>query len=206
MLSTRQASCCSDSNPAADRTRLAYSIRLCATGADPLLFLHRSSVAHSLTTEGHPEAMSAVEAVAGLVLGGFPLLISTVENYREVFEALGCWTEFRAEYRKCRNRLCELELSYDLILDKLFYPVVDSEEELSDLKRHPQENGWADVEARLQKRLLPRVSTVYHNTMKDLKEVIEELMEELGSEKPLFQYRVSQVGSGYKLPSKTRDA
>ena len=41
--------------------------------------------------------MSGVE-IAGFVLGGFPLLISAAEHYREGFEPLVKWKRFRTDF------------------------------------------------------------------------------------------------------------
>ncbi|PVH79284.1 hypothetical protein DL98DRAFT_420730 [Cadophora sp. DSE1049] len=41
--------------------------------------------------------MSGIE-IASLVLGGFPLLISTAEYYREGFEPLAKWYKFRSQF------------------------------------------------------------------------------------------------------------
>lgn len=130
--------------------------------------------------------------VAGLVLGGIPLLISAVEHYEECFRILGCMHEFKHEYRKCRNRVKTIELDYDLTLDKLFLDVVDSKEELERLKTCPDDQAWIDVEARLRERLLPKLHQSYVDTMRDMQETIQDLGEELGVDKALFQERVGQ--------------
>lgn len=128
--------------------------------------------------------------VAGFVLAGIPLLISAVEHYEECFRILDCMREFKQEYRKCRNRIKSIELDYDLTLDKLFLDVVDSKEELDRLKTCPDDQAWCEVEARLRERLLPKVRQSYLNTMRDMQETIQELGEELGVDKSLFQERM----------------
>ena len=134
--------------------------------------------------------------MAGLVLGGFPLLLSAVEHYRDCFEVLGCWTEFRVEYRKCKNRIRQLELEYDQTLDKLYFPVVDSEEELERLKVMEKEEEWAAVEEKLQQRLHPKVFLVYKDTMSDLSEAMEDLKRELGYGVQSVQDRIGKVSTG----------
>ncbi|CAK1356724.1 unnamed protein product [Cercospora beticola] len=133
--------------------------------------------------------------VAGVVLGGIPLLISAVEHYEECFRMLGCMRDFKHEYKKCRNRVKLLDLRYDDILDQLFLDVVDSRDELDRLKACPDDNGWKEIEARLKERLRPKVHQPYLDTMRDMQDTIQDLAEELGVDKIAFQECMLRKGS-----------
>lgn len=127
--------------------------------------------------------MSGAEAVIGLVLGGFPLIVSALEHYQDCFEKLKCWREYKVEHRRCLRRVERLRLEYLLTLDKLFLNEVESTEELDRLKRKPYEYGWNDLEKRLRRRLQPEAWKIYLDSMRDMHDYMQDLESELGCRK-----------------------
>lgn len=138
--------------------------------------------------------MSGAETLAGLALAAPPIFISWLEHYREVFDMIGCWNRFRPEYRKVQRQLRTLELSLDWTLEKLFSELVDSQDELRQLKMDRTNKHWARLEAKLIQRLLPEVRTLYLDLLQDLEDATEDLKIKLGYDKPDFQKRIAQTG------------
>jgi hypothetical protein len=126
--------------------------------------------------------MSGAE-IAGLLLAGPPLIVSFLEHYREVFEMLHCWRKYRGQYRKVQTQLQALDLSMDLTFEDLFLPCVDSTMELEQLKRNHRKVAWDGAELKLSARLLPEVFAVYKNLLRDFRDALENLAQELGCDK-----------------------
>ena len=135
--------------------------------------------------------MSGAEVIAGLVLGGFPILTEALQGYRECFKVLECWLEFEAEYLHCQRRINELELEYELILYKVYE---DCEEELELAKLTPGDTEvWAGLEKRLEQRLMPKVFETYRNLLRDICAAMDQLKVQLGYKDSHFQDRRSEV-------------
>ncbi|THY76891.1 hypothetical protein D6C86_02375 [Aureobasidium pullulans] len=130
--------------------------------------------------------MTGIE-VAGVILAAPPLLVSWLEHYRQVFEYLGCWKKFRAEYRQCQTQVQNLELSLNFTLEKLYLPFVESVTELERLKETPDDNAWIEVETRLRLRLIKDAQPGYLGGLKDLKSAIQELRQDLAYDNGRFQ-------------------
>ncbi|THW12940.1 hypothetical protein D6D23_09963 [Aureobasidium pullulans] len=136
--------------------------------------------------------MSGLE-IAGVILAAPPLLVSWLEHYRQVFEYLGCWKKFRAEYRQCQTQVQNLELSLNFTLEKLYLPFVESVTELERLKETPDDNAWIEVETKLRLRLIKDAQPGYLGGLKDLKSAIQELRQELAYDNGCFQAELSQA-------------
>jgi hypothetical protein len=132
--------------------------------------------------------------IAGLVLGGIPLVISAIEHYRECFKVLGCWTKYTKEYRICFNRMKTFDLDFELLIDKLCGDLVGSEDEWTKLKANGANGAWNDVEAKLKERLLPKVYEAFVKTMGDIHTVMEDLKRELGVYDQTLQEQLTSRG------------
>ncbi|THX22207.1 hypothetical protein D6D12_09352 [Aureobasidium pullulans] len=135
--------------------------------------------------------MSGLEVV-GVVLAAPPLILSFLEHYRQVFEYLGRWKKFRAEYRKCERQVRTIIARFDMILDRLFLPFAESETAFELLKNAPSDKAWVEVEAGLRRRLLPNVRPLYVRGMEDLQDAIHELQHVLAFDNRRFQEELRQ--------------
>jgi hypothetical protein len=122
--------------------------------------------------------MSGAE-IAGLLLAGPPLIISFLEHYREVFEMLDCWRRYRGQYRKVQTQLQALDLSMDLTFESLFLPCVDSITDLEQLKQDYKRGTCDGAELKLSQRLLPEVLAIYKNLLRDFRDALRALAQEL---------------------------
>jgi hypothetical protein len=87
-------------------------------------------------------AMSGVE-IAGLVLGGFPLLISACEHYKQGFEPLVKWKRFRREFIGFIDAIDTERLLFDQMLERFLISTdAVSDEELPCFMNDPNYEGW----------------------------------------------------------------
>lgn len=148
--------------------------------------------------------MSGIE-IAGLVLGGFPLLISALERYQEGAEILDIWWNFKRAYKKCMRDLKYYKLDFEQILEQCLLPLIVDDEELKTLISNPGGDGWGnpDLEERLKGRL-PKSYDLYLEYIKEINEVIEKLKEELGVDKDHSSLEYQMLRLKFSV-SKTRN-
>ena len=93
--------------------------------------------------------------IAGIVLGGFPLIISALEHYRDGFEPLREWWKFESEFGNFIEELGTQQTRFDMNLEKLLDPFVTSGSQMNAFldQRNPQ--AWQDpaFEGDIRKRL-----------------------------------------------------
>jgi hypothetical protein len=120
-------------------------------------------------------AMSGVE-IAGFVLGGFPLLISAAEHYREGFEPLLKWKRFRTEFIGFIDAVDIEKQLYDQMLERSLLSADVPHEELQLFMTKRDYEGWhgAHLVDVLQKRLWTSYA-VYMSTIKTMTELMAEL-------------------------------
>ncbi|CZR68674.1 uncharacterized protein PAC_18573 [Phialocephala subalpina] len=123
--------------------------------------------------------MSGVE-IAGFVLGGFPLLISAAEHYREGFEPLLKWKRFRTEFI-CFIDAVDIEKQlYDQMLERFLLSANVPHEELQLFMTKRDYEGWhrADLVDVLQ-RHLGTSYPVYMSTINTMTKLMAELQDVL---------------------------
>lgn len=91
--------------------------------------------------------MSGIE-VAGLVLGGLPLLISALEHLATMEKLGRTWWRFKREYQKDLNRLRDIQLVYRGNMRTLLAPLecdgtLDAQQ-IERLMHDPSSPGWSD--------------------------------------------------------------
>lgn len=123
--------------------------------------------------------MSGLE-VAGVVLGAFPLLISGIENWRDVAKVGGFFWQIRKEYTKCRRDIQFYEIQYKKNLQELLLPLIPDVDEVAKLIADPGGQKWCDkaLQQRLEGRLHESYQ-LYQDTITEMNEVAEELRKEL---------------------------
>lgn len=121
--------------------------------------------------------MSGIE-VAGLVLGGFPLLISAAEHYKEGFEPLRKWKRFRSQFIGFIDAVDIEKNMFDATLERFLISADVPEEELQSFMTDPNYDGWysEDLVEVLRSRLGPSYS-VFMSTIKTLNETMADLQE-----------------------------
>ncbi|GIZ45823.1 hypothetical protein CKM354_000897400 [Cercospora kikuchii] len=102
--------------------------------------------------------MSGIE-IAGLVLGAFPLIISSLEHYESTKKYTITWWRIRRAHRRDLGRVKNCEVQYKLHMTELLIPLrlegVISEQEFEDLLADSRGNGWqrSEVQEALHHRL-----------------------------------------------------
>lgn len=127
-----------------------------------------------------PNATDAAMEVAGLVLGGFSLVISAMEHYGKMEKVGRTWWKFRREHTKDLGRLRDCELLYRANMRTLLAPlqvdgVIDSVQ-LELLLSSLEDKGWheGEVESLLGKRLGERKDRYFDN-LREMNEAIMKL-------------------------------
>ncbi|KAF2013042.1 hypothetical protein BU24DRAFT_425606 [Aaosphaeria arxii CBS 175.79] len=134
--------------------------------------------------------MSGLE-VAGVVLGAFPLIISALEDWREVANVGGFFLRIRKEFKKCLRDVQYHEILYKRNLKALLSPLIHDEAETKRLIDDPGGQGWSD--GNLQKQLqgqLQEAYEVYFAIVVEMNETAEELKEELAMGKSDVQAKL----------------
>ena len=128
------------------------------------------------------DMLTGVET-AGLVLAAFPLLISALEHYRDGFEPLKAWWEFRTEFLGFLHVLGVQSALFYGNLEELLRDVVDSDIEMDALLNDPLGTAWQKpgLENCLRERL-PRSYEWYRSTIGEMNQIMEELKKKLGIE------------------------
>lgn len=123
--------------------------------------------------------MSGVE-IAGFVLGGFPLLISAAEHYREGFEPLLKWKRFRTDFIGFIDAVNIEKLLYDNMLEHFLLSANVPHEELQLFMTKPNYDGWhrADL-AELLRRRLGSSHDVFISTINTMTNLMNELQDVL---------------------------
>ncbi|RPA83844.1 hypothetical protein BJ508DRAFT_413178 [Ascobolus immersus RN42] len=88
--------------------------------------------------------MSGIE-LAGLVLGGFPLVIEGLRIYRENFENLEQWWEFRKNFIAFADKVQHQRMLYRDNLKKLLDPIIVDTDELQRMISDPDDQLWSDT-------------------------------------------------------------
>ncbi|KAE9366234.1 hypothetical protein N431DRAFT_351599 [Stipitochalara longipes BDJ] len=119
--------------------------------------------------------MSGVE-IAGFVLGGFPLLISAAEHYREGFEPLVKWKRFRTEFIGFIDAVDIEKQLFDQMLERFLISADVPHEEIQLFMTDRAYAGWQreDLVRTLRLRLGASYD-VYMSTIKTMDELMHEL-------------------------------
>ena len=98
--------------------------------------------------------MSGIE-IAGLVLGGFPLLVSAAELYKEGWEPLMRWKRFRTEFLRFIDAIDIEKQLFDQMLERFLISAEVSQDELQHFLTDPNYHGWhrEDLAMTLKSRL-----------------------------------------------------
>lgn len=127
--------------------------------------------------------MSGVEVVAGLVLAGFPLVISGIEAYRNGLKRLQIWWQYRTQVLELGEAVESQHIIFLANIEVLLDPIVTSSLQMDRLLKS---TGTGDPEwedSKLAEKLRQRLSTSYNsymNTVKKMSETLKKLESQLG--------------------------
>ncbi|RFU31084.1 hypothetical protein B7463_g5232, partial [Scytalidium lignicola] len=123
--------------------------------------------------------MSGVEIV-GFLLGGFPLLISAAEHYKEGFEPLAKWYRFRDDFIQFIDAVATLKLLFDQTLERFLISADIPDEELQQFMTNPNYEGWHRAELLgLLTEKLGSAHEVFMSTIRRMNKLLLELKEML---------------------------
>jgi hypothetical protein len=135
--------------------------------------------------------MSGIE-VASLILGAFPILIASLEHYRESAKVLKNWWRFEREHNNFKYEVEYQQRRFEQNLEMYLLPLVtDDDQLLKSLLANPDGPEWKDkqLEERLKKRILGNYD-LYMQTIKAMNTVTGQLREKL---------RLGESGSRYEI-------
>jgi len=82
--------------------------------------------------------------VAGLVLGAFPILLNCLDYYREGFEPLEEWWNFRTHFIAFVDDVRHQMMRYNENMIRLLDPIITDNESLTKLVGNPRDPRWRD--------------------------------------------------------------
>lgn len=131
--------------------------------------------------------MSGLE-IAGVLLGTFPLIISSLEHWRDVAEMGGIFWKIRKEYSKCREDVQYYEILFKRNLKELLLPLISDPDQVADLVADPGGTEWhnEDLKSRLQERL-QESHLVYIGIIREMNKTAGELRNELAFDSTAIQ-------------------
>ena len=124
--------------------------------------------------------MSGIE-VAGLVLGGFPILLNMLDYYKTCFQPLEEWWKFRREFVAFIDDISQQKMLFEQNLEALLAPIIDTDEEMTRLLQKPTPEAWK--QRSLNDALVLRLSVHherYFRLMERMLETIQKLYKLLG--------------------------
>ena len=130
--------------------------------------------------------MSGVEAV-GFVLGAFPILLNCLDYYREGFEPLEEWWNFRTHFISFVDDIRHQMMRYHENMIRLLDPIVTDTDSLTALVQNAKDPRWTDGSLRepLEQRLASE-----HDRFLRIVERMEAVIEHL---KKLLQIKGGEV-------------
>ncbi|CZT44403.1 uncharacterized protein RSE6_04565 [Rhynchosporium secalis] len=119
--------------------------------------------------------MSGIEIV-GIVLGGFPLLISTAEHYKKGFEPLEKWYKFRSQFISFIDAVDIQKQLFNLTLECFLRSIDVEEDELQCFMDDPDYRGWQrpGLYQKLKGRLGPSLC-VFMSTIETMNSLMHDL-------------------------------
>lgn len=127
--------------------------------------------------------MSGFE-LAGVVLGAFPIAISTLnagfEKYGAIARKLKLFYAFKSEHKKYRDELKFNQLMFNATLRRLLLPLVVSDDKIEVLLANPGGPEWNqhEFDNHLRRRL-KHSYTLFSDYMVNIKEIINDLNRQL---------------------------
>lgn len=132
--------------------------------------------------------MSGIE-IAGLILGAYPVLLSTAKDLREVFKDVKTWWRFEREFENFLAAVETEHIKYSLNLQILLEDLEIPEEEKENLRVGYIASGWHGVQT--QAELRRRIQSRYYDWFMRQLFSMNKAMEDLQKILPIFEVRRS---------------
>ena len=87
--------------------------------------------------------MSGIE-IAGLVLGSFPIILNCLDYYRQGFEPLEEWWNFRTHFIAFIDDISHQMMRYNENMIRLLDPIIADSDSLTALVRDAKDPRWTD--------------------------------------------------------------
>ena len=123
--------------------------------------------------------MSGFE-IAGVVLGSIPLVIATLENYLKGVRTIKRWGMYERELRSLIRNLETEKVKLQNVCEKLLDGLV-SPSQIEEMVDNPLGILWTEEET--QKKIRDRLwrsSSIFAQTVNEMKDAIDEIKEKLG--------------------------
>jgi hypothetical protein len=149
--------------------------------------------------------MSRLE-IAGVILGSFPLIISSLENWNNIARIGGYFWKIRREYNKCWNDARYSQLVYRSNLVDLLLPTILDKSTIEDLMKDPCGDKWKSDHT-LRTKLEDRLRGSYHiyeDVLIRMNDITKELARELSFDKDAIQERLSSRDGAQQSPKSTK--
>ncbi|KAI5788272.1 hypothetical protein EDC01DRAFT_748917 [Geopyxis carbonaria] len=118
--------------------------------------------------------------IAGVVLGGFPLILAAMEHMEKAKD----WWKYKTQYSKFIKLLRHEKIYFEETIEDLLGQLVDGDCELREMLENANNPRWRDPN--LQKALqekLPKSYSLYIAIIGDLRDAIQELKHKSGVDK-----------------------
>ena len=131
--------------------------------------------------------MAGIE-IAGLVLGSFPILLKCLDCYRQVFETLEDWWNFRTHFIAFVDDIRHQMMRYNENIIQLLDPMFSDNDSLIALVRNARDPRWTD--GSLDILLEQRLASEYGRVVR----IIKRMEEVMGDLKKLLKIQDDDVG------------
>lgn len=120
--------------------------------------------------------MSGIE-IAGLILGAYPVLLSTARDLRDLFKDVKTWWCFEREFENFLSAVETEHIKYSLNLQILLDDLDIPEEEKEHLQLSYIASGWNDVQtqAQLRRRIQDRYYDWFMRQLAAMNKALEKL-------------------------------
>ncbi|KAH7086605.1 hypothetical protein FB567DRAFT_603720 [Paraphoma chrysanthemicola] len=137
--------------------------------------------------------MSSLE-IAGVVLGSFPILIASVEHWRDVANRGGYFWRVEREYVNCLKEIQSHKLLYERNMNELLSLILSNVGEVTKLLNDPGGKGWSDQS--LQQGLARQLQEsygMYMDIIDEMNKSVQTLKKELILDRTAIQHQLHPV-------------
>ncbi|KAM0424424.1 hypothetical protein ACHAPT_010345 [Fusarium lateritium] len=120
--------------------------------------------------------MSGFE-IAGVVLGGFPILIEAARPLSQYFQGAERWWHFRRDFMTLISTIEDESIAYSQNLELLLTPVDVDPEVKATLQEEPESKLWHDpaIQAKLKNRIKSQYMSWFGRQLLEMRETLREL-------------------------------
>ena len=136
--------------------------------------------------------MSGIE-IAGLVLGSFPIMLNCLDYYRQGFEPLEEWWNFRTHFIAFVDDIRHQMMKYNENMVRLLDPMIVRSDSLTALVQDANDPRWTD--GSLTQLLEQRLASEHERFLR----IIQRMEEEIRDLKKLLGIRDGDVRNGHSF-------